>query len=82
MNGGKSTAAPVLSGIPQETVIGPLLFVIYINNILENITSEGFLFADDTKIFREITSRSVALNLQWDITAPEQWSKNGDFSLI
>ena len=50
MNGEKSTAGPVLSSIPQGTVPGPLLFVIYINHILENITSEGFLFADDTII--------------------------------
>ena len=42
-NGVKSETAPVLSGIRQGTVLGPELFVIYINDILENLSSEGFL---------------------------------------
>ena len=75
VNGAKSETAPVLSGIPQGTVLGPVLFVIYINDILENLSSEGLLFADDTKIFRKVTSRQDALNLQFDIKALEDWSK-------
>ena len=75
VNGAKSETAPVLSGIPQGTVLGPILFVIYINDILENLSSEGLLFADDTKIFRNITSRENALNIQFDIKALEDWSK-------
>ena len=50
-------------------------FVIYINDILENLSSEGLLFADDRKIFRKITSREYALNLQFDIKALEDWCK-------
>ena len=53
VNGAKSETAPVLSVIPQGTVLGPVLFVIYINDILENLSSDGLLFADDTKIFRK-----------------------------
>ena len=75
VNGAKSETAPVLSGIPQGTVLGPVLFVIYINDILENQSSEGLLFADDTKIFRKITSREDALNLQFNFKALEDWSK-------
>ena len=67
VNGAKSETALVLSGIPQGTVLGQVFFVIYINDILENLSSEGLLFADDTKIFRKITSREDALNLQFDI---------------
>ena len=47
MNGVKSDWAPVLSGIPQGTVLGPLLFSLYINDITEDIDSELRLFADD-----------------------------------
>ena len=75
VNGEKSEKADVLSGIPQGTVLGPILFVIYINDILDNIKSDGFLYADDTKIFRKITSREDALILQSDIKSLEEWSK-------
>ena len=75
VNGEKSSPGCVTSGIPQGTVLGPLLFVVYINDILENITSDGFLFADDTKIFKMVTSRDDALNLQSDINALRKWSE-------
>ena len=76
VNGAESKVAPVLSGIPQGSVLGPILFVIYIDDLLENIKSEGLLFADDTKIFKQITSREDALILQSDLNLLEQWSKN------
>ena len=47
VNGVKSDLAPVLSGVPQGTVLGPLLFSLYINDITEYIDSELRLFADD-----------------------------------
>ena len=75
INGEKSEKASVLSGIPQGTVLGPILFVIYINDILDNIKSNGFLFAYDTKIFRKITSREDALTLQSDVKSLEEWSE-------
>ena len=56
VNGEKSEEAPVISGIPQGTVLGPLLFVVYINDLLDIISSNGLLYADDTKIFRQIYS--------------------------
>ena len=75
VNGAESNVAPVLSGIPQGSVLGPTLFVIYIDDLLANIKSEGLLFADDTKIFHQITSREDALILQSALSLLEQWSK-------
>ena len=75
VNGERSDTAPVISGIPQGTCLGPLLFVIYINDLLDDIESDGFLFADDTKIFRKITSAGDSVTLQADIDRLENWSK-------
>ena len=44
----------VTSGTPQGTILGPLLFLLYINDISEIISSTVKLYADDTKIYREI----------------------------
>ena len=74
VNGEESAVGHVLSGIPQGSVLGPILFVIYINDILESTKSDGLLFADDTKIFKHIMSREDALSLQADIDELEKWS--------
>ena len=74
VNGEKSESVPVISGIPQGSVLGPILFIIYINDILENIGSNGLLFADDTKIFKKIKSIKDAIDLQSDIHLLEEWS--------
>ena len=74
VNGVESEIIPVLSGIPQGSVLGPTLFIIYINDLLERIKCDGLLFADDTKIFQLITSREDALSLQSDINLLENWS--------
>ena len=76
VNGAVSKVARVLSGIPRGSVLGPTLFVIYIDDLLANIKSEGLLFADDTNIFQQIKSREDALILQSDLSLLEQWSKN------
>ena len=75
VNGEKSDEAPVISGIPQGTVLGPLLFVLYINDLLDNISSNGLMYADDTKIFRHISSRNDAEALQSDIRKLEEWTE-------
>ena len=74
VNGESSRSADVVSGIPQGTVLGPLLFVIYINDILDTIKSKGLLFADDAKIYRAISSKEDALELQGDLTRLEEWT--------
>ena len=74
VNGAQSDAAAVLSGIPQGTVMGTLLFVVSINDILDNVKSEGLLFADATKIYRAITSKENARYLQSELNALEEWS--------
>ena len=75
VNNDESSVAPVLSGIPQGSVLGPILFIVYINDLLDSLNSDGLLFADDAKIFTHITSKEDALKLQADIDLLEDWSK-------
>ena len=53
VNGKASEWLPVTSGIPQGSVLGPLLFLIYINDMPDNIISDVHMYADDTKLYRE-----------------------------
>ena len=66
---------PVLSGVPQGTVLGPLLFLLYINDLGENCTSRMRLFADDTLIYSTIESCNDAAKLQSDLTALQEWAQ-------
>ena len=72
VNGMKSDLATVLSEIPQGSVLGPILFGIYINDLPEVVKYGIYLFTDDTKIFRQI---SLTLQLQSGINSLEQWSQ-------
>ena len=67
VNGVKSDLAPVLSGVTQGTVLGPLLFSLYINDITEDINSELRLVADDCVCYREIKDIEDTVKLQDDI---------------
>ena len=63
------------STVPQGTVLGPILFIIYINDLLTEVDSNGLLYADDTKIFRSIVTKEDAIKLQGDIDKLERWAK-------
>ena len=75
VNGVKSDWAPVLSGVPQGTVLGPLLFSLYINDISSDIESEIRLFADDCVCYREIKDEEDTMKLQSDIDRLGSWSR-------
>jgi hypothetical protein len=75
LNGHETDWAAVLSGVPQGSVLGPLLFLIYVNEIPDIIESSVKMFADDTKLWRTIQSEEDEQILQQDLDRLEDWSK-------
>ena len=63
------------SDVPQGSVLGPVLFLIYINDLLEGIVSSGKLFADDSKLFKSIKSELDRNILQEDLLKLQAWSR-------
>ena len=69
-----SSYTKVFSGVPQGTVLGPILFLIYINVIANSCDSTIRLLADDTVIYRNISSSSYHDLLQHDLDNLETWA--------
>ena len=67
---------PVTIGIPQGSVLGPILFVIYVNEMPDNIQSNCYMFANDTKVFKDVYTIKDMEILQQDMQELEKWSNN------
>ena len=77
LEGVESNKVPVTSGVPQGTVLGPILFLIYINDFPEYIKhSKLRLFADDSIIYNNIKNTKDAQNLQLDLDAACKWESD------
>ena len=75
LNGSCSDYSASESGVPQGSVLGPLLFLIYINDLERNIKSNINLFADDTMLFSTVKDPIISTNdLNHDLDIINQWA--------
>ena len=74
LDGTFSDSIAVHSGVPQGTVLGPLMFLLYINDITEHVNSPLRLFADDCLLYRIITTKEDAIQLQHDLDQLHEWA--------
>ena len=76
VDGMSSSTCDVISGVPQGTVMGPILFLLFINDLPSSITSGSKLFADDLIVYRKIVSPDDCLTLQSDMTFLAKWEND------
>ena len=74
VNGIQSSSKPMLSGVPQGSILGPVLFLLYINDISSSVESGLRLFADDCILYREIREVQDCWALQDDLEQLSLWS--------
>ena len=80
VNGEESKWADVLSGVPQGSVLGPVLFICYINDLPEEVNTTVKLFADDTKLYTKVSEEEGVQDLQDDINSLDRWAREWQLS--
>jgi len=76
LDGQTSSESPVTSGVPQGTVLGPLLFLVYINDLPTRVSSTVRMFADDCLLYREIRNKNDSKVLQHDLDRLQDWEQD------
>ena len=75
LNGCSAEYSTIESGVPQGSILGPLLFLIYINDLEKNIKSNVKFFADDTMLFSIVNDPVISANdLNHDLNVINQWA--------
>ena len=74
LRNGASSWRDVISGVPQGTILGPMFFLLFVNDMPDVVSSTAKMFADDTKLHRNIYSANDCKDLQEDLNTLSAWS--------
>jgi hypothetical protein len=80
INGARSDFVSVQFGVPQGSVLGPCLFLVYINDLPDLLTAHARLFADDTAVYDVVRSAQDQAHLQHNLDQLAEWEKRWDMS--
>ena len=75
VDGATSDKVPVISGVPQDTVLGTLLFLLFINDLPACVESKTRLFADDCVVYRNVKTLQDCQALQNDLFNLTDWER-------
>ena len=78
LEGEESGSLPVTSGVPQGSVLGPILFLVYINDFPDELSSQVRLFADDTAVYLTVGGSDDGTVLQNDLDRLSMWESQWD----
>ena len=82
LEGDCSEEVPVTLGVPQGSVLGRILFLLYINDLPDKVKSQVRLFADDTAAYLAITKSAESKQLQDDLDTLQEWELDWNMDLI
>ena len=74
INGRNSEWKPITAGVPQGSILGPLLFLIFVNDIVDDLECDPFLFADDTSLFQCLENDMSVTAINRDLLAISSWA--------
>ena len=78
VNGEKSESIQVRSGVPQGTVIGPVLFIIMVSDIGVSLVNKMSMYADDTRLFGQVKNEDDAKQMQEDLNRIYAWAEKNN----